>query len=147
MIFSQNDQELYKFVGFHCQQSVEMSMKAFLTFVKFKYDKTHDLEKLGKKILELHPEIEPLLIDAKDLTPYAVQIRYEEFFMKPITEQMTKNALQIATGQVVSCDAGKSLSEALMRQPGQIYAYPLQGCYCPCPIFNWNAFFEESLNW
>ncbi len=97
MIFSQKDQELYKFVGFHCQQSAEMSMKAFLMSIKFKFDKTHDLENLGRKILELHPDLEPLLISAKDLTPYAVQIRYEESLSIPITEQMTKNALQIAT--------------------------------------------------
>jgi HEPN domain-containing protein len=96
MIFDQDDRELFKFVGFHCQQAAEMAMKGYLTFRKIKFDKTHDLENLGRKIYETHPDLEKLLIEAKDLTPYAVEIRYEDSASGPITKSMATEAIQTA---------------------------------------------------
>jgi HEPN domain-containing protein len=62
--------------GFHLQQAVEKSLKAWLAFKRIGYPKTHDLSLLFGLLEETGENIEafwPLL----GLNPFAVQFRYE----------------------------------------------------------------------
>ncbi len=64
-------------IGFHLQQAAEKRLKALLTFHGIPYRRTHDvLELLDLLIANRHPvpaTLEPL----QDMTPFAVEYRYE----------------------------------------------------------------------
>ena len=66
----------YDIAVYHCQQSAEKAVKAFLVHHGKAYEKTHDIEVL----VDLASEIEAgfgKLTDAADaLTPYATRFRY-----------------------------------------------------------------------
>jgi|SRR5476651_2506465 HEPN domain-containing protein len=66
----------YDIAVYHCQQSAEKAVKAFLVHHGKAYEKTHDIEVL----VDLASEIEAgfgRLTDAADaLTPYATRFRY-----------------------------------------------------------------------
>jgi HEPN domain-containing protein len=78
---------------FHCQQTAEKSLKAFLIFHSINFPFTHDLGRLialcGQKGAGFHA----LLADATSLNPYAVEMRYDdEFWPSPeeVAEQLTR---------------------------------------------------------
>jgi HEPN domain-containing protein len=63
--------------GFHLQQAVEKSLKAWLVSQRIAYPKTHDLSLL-LGLLEDHDQyIEPIFRSLLELNPFAVQFRYE----------------------------------------------------------------------
>ena len=61
---------------FHCQQTAEKAIKAFLTAHERPFRKTHDLEELGREAAALDPTLSTVLDKAVDLTPYAWRFRY-----------------------------------------------------------------------
>ena len=70
------DDEIF---GFHAQQAVEKTIKAWLSFIGVSYPKLHDLEELFI-LLQEHGEIIPEEFHfLTDLTDFAVQYRYESF--------------------------------------------------------------------
>ena len=62
--------------GFHAQQVVEKSLKAWLTALGGSYGRTHDIRLLLRGVREFGVEVEPWL-DLMELNIYAVQFRYE----------------------------------------------------------------------
>ena len=65
--------------GFHAQQAVEKSIKAWLSLIGREYPSTHDLGAL-LELLDAPPEIVPdAAWDLVALTDFAVQMRYESF--------------------------------------------------------------------
>jgi HEPN domain-containing protein len=62
--------------AFHCQQAVEKTLKAFLTWHGRPFRKTHNLIELGMEVASLDPTLEPLLRRAAPLTEYAWKFRY-----------------------------------------------------------------------
>jgi len=80
------DDEIF---GFHAQQAVEKTIKAWLSLVGVSYPKIHDLEELFA-LLEQHGEIVSeqfyLLVD---LTDFAVQYRYESF--EDLSDNLDRN--------------------------------------------------------
>lgn len=78
---------------FHCQQTAEKSLKAFLIFHGINFPFTHDLGRIialcGQKDTGFHA----LLADATSLNPYAVEMRYDdEFWPSPeeVAEQLSR---------------------------------------------------------
>ena len=64
-------------VGFHIQQAVEKRLKALLTFHAIPYRRTHDLlELIDQLIAHGHP-VNMTLEALQELTPFAVEYRYE----------------------------------------------------------------------
>jgi HEPN domain-containing protein len=64
-------------VGFHIQQAVEKRFKALLTFHAIPYRRTHDLlELIDQLIAHGHP-VNMTLEALQELTPFAVEYRYE----------------------------------------------------------------------
>ena len=61
---------------FHCQQAIEKAMKAFLVWQDQPFAKTHDLGKLGSRMMEIDPTLEPLIERVVDLTKFAWIFRY-----------------------------------------------------------------------
>lgn len=68
--------DLWSIVAFHCQQSAEKFIKAFLTSRQIEFGKTHDLAVLVDSIPGPAEPLISVLRSAEDLTVYGVQARY-----------------------------------------------------------------------
>ncbi|MEN6425774.1 MAG: HEPN domain-containing protein [Phycisphaerales bacterium] len=62
--------------GFHLQQAVEKSLKAWLALKRIEYPKTHDLNPLLGLLEDQDENVEPFW-PLLELNPFAVQFRYE----------------------------------------------------------------------
>jgi|DewCreStandDraft_4_1066084.scaffolds.fasta_scaffold21590_2 HEPN domain-containing protein len=72
-------------VCFHSQQFVEKVLKAYLTYKKVDFKKTHNIDLLLKFCIEKDNEFKELYVG--DLTTYAVEIRYpDEFYIPSLKE-------------------------------------------------------------
>ena len=63
--------------GFHAQQIVEKSLKAWLSLLGREYPRIHDLEQLFNLLEDQGIQIPAHFRDLADLTEYSVQFRYE----------------------------------------------------------------------
>lgn len=64
-------------VGFHAQQAVEKALKAVLAAREIQYAKTHALGYLIGLVEANAIEAPPSVLDASELSPWAVDFRYE----------------------------------------------------------------------
>lgn len=64
-------------VGFHIQQAVEKRLKALLTFHAIPYRRTHDLLELIDQLISHGHPVTVTLEALQELTPFAVEYRYE----------------------------------------------------------------------
>jgi HEPN domain-containing protein len=74
---------------FHCQQTAEKSLKAWLILRGETFPRTHDLIALVELCAESQPKFNQLSTDADSLNPYAVTGRYAEDFWPSIDEAQT----------------------------------------------------------
>lgn len=65
-------------VFYHCQQSAEKSLKAYLNYRDRHIPKTHDLVGLLNCCIALDSEFKTLSIDAYDLNPFSTSTRYPD---------------------------------------------------------------------
>ena len=63
---------------YHCQQTAEKAVKAFLVHCGITPEKTHDIRKLTLQATALEPRFDELLEKAVLLTPYAWEFRYPD---------------------------------------------------------------------
>ena len=70
--------------GFHAQQAVEKSAKAWLGGLGIEYPKTHDLDLLFELLQENGATIPAEYEDLRDLVDFSVQYRYEAFDEWPL---------------------------------------------------------------
>ncbi len=70
----------YDTACFHCQQAVEKYLKALLAFAGQPIPRTHDLEEIYELCLGLQPGLNLDRMELANLTPYAVQLRYDADF-------------------------------------------------------------------
>jgi HEPN domain-containing protein len=98
-------------VCFHSQQAVEKSLKAVLALQDVEYPWRHDLGELLKLVKPLAPEVIPFEDRILGMTPFAVEIRYDEEFEPPIDE--ANEALQTAleVHQLISAIVGRNEAE------------------------------------
>ena len=66
----------YDVAVYHCQQSAEKAVKAFLVHHGKAYEKTHDIEVLVDLAGEIEADFGKLTDAADALTPYATRFRY-----------------------------------------------------------------------
>ena len=76
-------------VCFHAQQGAEKSIKAWLIAHDVDPEKTHKLEELLALCVQIEPRFSELLADAKALTPYAVERRYDADFWPSMDQART----------------------------------------------------------
>ena len=81
---------------YHCQQSVEKGLKAYLTHHDVLFKKTHDLTVLTRLCMEFDERFEALLDAAEVLTPYATQFRYPSDQVEPDKIE-AENALTLSS--------------------------------------------------
>lgn len=56
-LLDRGDSDVLESCAFHCQQSIEKSMKGFLVHSKVRSKKTHDLKLLSKNVLEIDDKL------------------------------------------------------------------------------------------
>jgi len=67
-------------VCFHAQQAAEKSIKAYLTAQDMDFPFIHNLEKLVELCAQLDPAFSSIKAMCQELTPYAVELRYDDEF-------------------------------------------------------------------
>ncbi len=81
---------------FHCQQSVEKHLKAFLVHYGVEFERVHTLEYLIKLCSTVDSEFESLYNLTQKLTDYAIEVRYPDEFYIPSVDE-AKQAFKSAT--------------------------------------------------
>jgi HEPN domain-containing protein len=61
---------------FHCQQAIEKALKAFLTAHERPPARTHDLEELGVRVIDLDPSLREPVSRSYHLSVFASEFRY-----------------------------------------------------------------------
>ena len=79
-------------ICFHCQQSVEKYLKAFLTSVTTEFSKTHDLLDLLDIVLKKDSSFELIRDLIKPLNKFAVRFRYPG---EEARRSQAKHAIQV----------------------------------------------------
>ncbi|HHW59088.1 MAG: HEPN domain-containing protein [Bacteroidales bacterium] len=83
-------------ICFHAQQCVEKYLKAFLVYNNKSFHKTHNIAEILRLCIEIDTEFEELAkIDVHELTVYATELRYPEFFYIPSIDE-AKKCLELA---------------------------------------------------
>ena len=72
---------------FHAQQAVEKLLKAFLVENNIEFGRTHDIEYLIKLCSQKDSEFSTLIGSVKNLTDYAVEVRYPDDFYIPTLDE------------------------------------------------------------
>jgi HEPN domain-containing protein len=67
----------FDIVCFHAQQCAEKALKAFLMLHGAPYQKTHEIGQLLLLCQAIDPGLVQMLDEIRNLSPYAVEIRYE----------------------------------------------------------------------
>lgn len=83
-------------VVYHCQQSAEKSLKAYLTYKNTTFRKTHDLDVLIDLCCQSEASFQDLKDGADILTPYATEFRYPSDIIEPERYE-AEEALEIAS--------------------------------------------------
>jgi HEPN domain-containing protein len=81
-------------ICYHCQQSAEKYLKAFIAFNNKEIIKTHDLTVLYKVIIETDPDFETIRNECIDLTDFSVTTRYP--YLLGLNSKDMKKALKDA---------------------------------------------------
>jgi HEPN domain-containing protein len=71
-------------IGFHAQQIIEKTIKSVLALKSIRYRKSHDLAELIDLLKDNGIQIPSFLENAVNLTPFAVEFRYD--FLPPENE-------------------------------------------------------------
>jgi HEPN domain-containing protein len=73
---------------YHCQQTAEKALKAYLTLKDTTFLKTHVLPVLVEQCMKIDPSFAALLDVADLLTPYAVAFRYPGDVLEPEIDEV-----------------------------------------------------------
>jgi len=80
---------------YHCQQSVEKSIKGWLVYHDQSFEKTHDLRLLVTLASEIEPRFTEWFDAAEQVAPYATAYRYPGEVLEP-TEKEFQQAFKSA---------------------------------------------------
>lgn len=74
-------------VCFHCQQTAEKFLKAYLIHQEQPFPHSHNLADIVEACMQIDGDFASILRKAETLTPYAVEIRYPDDFYMPTREE------------------------------------------------------------
>jgi HEPN domain-containing protein len=87
--------KLFDTTVYHCQQSAEKALKAYLVYKQQSLQKTHNLVVLLENCIKFEPSFEILHESAESLTPYATEFRYPGDIVEP-EQNDVEEALEMA---------------------------------------------------
>jgi len=82
-------------IAFHCQQTIEKSLKAYLVFLDIEFKPVHDLGYLLNLIITKVDTFDVYYEDVDQISRYAVQIRYPDTIIR-LTKSQVKKAIEVA---------------------------------------------------
>jgi len=82
-------------IAFHCQQSIEKTLKAFLIYLDIDFKPVHDLGYLMNLIATKVKFLEPYYEQVDQVSMYAVQIRYPDSIIN-LSGSQVMGALDLA---------------------------------------------------
>jgi HEPN domain-containing protein len=83
-------------IAFHCQQSVEKSIKGYLNHFSKKFRKTHDIAELLLVVKTFNPELASQLKQCVILTDYTIVYRYPDAEIEPLSSIKVREARDLA---------------------------------------------------
>jgi HEPN domain-containing protein len=86
---------------FHAQQMIERCLKAFLAYCRVGFPYTHNLSKLIEMAAGIDAAFRSLLPTVAPLTPYAVELRYDDSFWPTQQEAEEARASALAVFRFV----------------------------------------------
>ncbi len=89
------EHEFFDVVVYHCQQSAEKALKAYLVYQEVTLQKTHNLVVLLENCIDFDLSFELLRASAEVLTPYATEFRYPSDIVEPEIAE-AEEALEMA---------------------------------------------------
>jgi HEPN domain-containing protein len=98
-VLLKSQESLFDAVVYHCQQAAEKALKAYLTYQRVSFRKTHDLGLLVELCLVSEPRFQCLEDVADVLTPYATEFRYPGNIIEPERHE-AEEALRMAASVV-----------------------------------------------
>ncbi len=88
-------------ICFHCQQATEKYLKAYLVYSGINFPKTHDVDYLISKCIELISE-KFSDFDLRNLSEFGVDIRYpDDFYLPDVDETLYYISLSESISKVV----------------------------------------------
>ena len=93
-LFERQHRKPLEIICYHCQQSAEKSLKAYLCASDIDVPKTHEVGLLCHRCNELNPVFSDFFDDCEDLEIYATKIRYPN--RVEMDEQNAEQALKQA---------------------------------------------------
>lgn len=110
-----DDEIVTSAVCFHAQQAAEKYLKAFLTARGVDFGKTHVLELLQEQCARVDADFASL--DVGNLTDYAVQLRYPDYYYVPTVDEARKaQALAVAIKKFVLKKLKKTPARKTVRK-------------------------------
>lgn len=91
----ENKPEYTDSICFHCQQTVEKYLKAYLVFLDIRFEKKHDLGYLLDLINEKEKVSDEFYEMLEKLEDYAVEIRYPDDWFEPTLDE-AKEVYEVA---------------------------------------------------
>ena len=89
---SKADNIFNRSICYHCQQSAEKDLKAYIIFLDLPLQKTHNLAKLVEQIAEIDINVKVINEIAITLSEYITSARYPDDF-EIISDEESKNAI------------------------------------------------------
>jgi len=83
-------------VCYHCQQSAEKYLKAYLVASDIEFKELHDLVYLSDLCSTIEPDFKNIIDDFKALSPFAVTSRYPFVNLKEYTIEEATDAIEKA---------------------------------------------------
>jgi len=77
-------------IAYHCQQTIEKYLKAYLIQFEKEYPRTHDLSVLNRKILSFDTDFESISEFCEKLTPFGTVTRYPDSGMQIDVKHLVK---------------------------------------------------------
>ncbi|HEU4973588.1 MAG TPA: HEPN domain-containing protein [Baekduia sp.] len=87
-------------VGFHAQQAVEKALKSAIVAAGGHLRRTHDLRFLIEQAEDLRIQLSAPLAEAAWLTPWAVELRYDEYLEEELDRDRAVRAVVAAVEMV-----------------------------------------------
>ena len=99
-----DDEPIRESIAFHCQQTAEKYLKAFLVWRQVEVPKTHSIGQLLDLVSAVAPELAASLADAISLTPFGAEIRYPGDFpeLLPGEERTVFNLAKRTRGAILA---------------------------------------------
>jgi HEPN domain-containing protein len=94
-VISEQLPDYYDMIAFHCQQSIEKSIKAYLILLDIEFKPVHDLGYLLNLLETKDNSFERYYLRVDEISRYAVQIRYPDSIIE-LSNQQIHDAIKLA---------------------------------------------------